>query len=108
MNRTNHTVLWCTLILALGVLLSSCSSLSDIPGTVSGLNPFQQQEETKTTPSETAPSYQENPDAPPAAIWVESKQPALRQQQAVEVNVGDNKKCTTFCALPLRKPPVAN
>lgn len=105
MKQNTHKTLWCTLVLVLGVSLSGCSSLSSMSDTVSGLNPFQQ---TETTPSETAPTNQENPAAPATSIWVESKQPVLRQQQAVEVNVGDNKQCTTFCALPLRKPPVAN
>jgi hypothetical protein len=30
--------------------------------------------------------------------------PAPKAANQVDVNLGDNKKCTTFCALPLRKP----
>lgn len=30
-----------------------------------------------------------------------------KNDKNVEVNLGNNKECTTFCALPLRKPPAA-
>lgn len=38
------------------------------------------------------------------------KKPAsatAKSSKELEVNLGNNKECTTFCALPLRKPPTA-
>lgn len=35
------------------------------------------------------------------------KSSSAKNDKNVEVNLGNNKECTTFCALPLRKPPAA-
>jgi hypothetical protein len=96
------------MVVLLGSLsVSACSNLSDISETVSGaasaVNPFKQQ----TEGSEPAPTNESMPlNAPATSIRVETKPPEPRGQQEVEINVGNNKQCTTFCALPMHKPPL--
>lgn len=109
MKQKFHSTVWCVVVLAAGLSLSGCSSISQMSTTISNLNPFQQQ--TEETPPVTAPANEGTP-APSASIRVEAKPPAKPpaqggRRQEVKVNVGDNKQCTTFCALPVRKPPAA-
>ena len=103
MKHNAPTVFLYTLVLTVSMALSGCSGISD---SISGLNPFQQTEKSATPPT-TAPANQEPPVSSAPSIRVEAKPLAPRQRE-VEVNVGGNKQCTTFCALPMRKPPVAN
>ena len=96
-------VFWCALALAVSVSLSGCSLLPDaVSGTVSNLNPFQQQ--APAPQPEAAPTKEVTPAA---SIRVQAKPPAPpKGAVGLEVNVGNNKQCTTFCAIPMRKPAV--
>lgn len=102
MKQDIRNMFWCTLALAVSVSLSGCSLLPDaVSDTISNLNPFQQQTEV---PSEAAPTKEVVPP-PAASIRVQAKPPAPPKGVAgLEVNVGNNKQCTTFCAIPMRKP----
>lgn len=109
MKMISPRALACMVVLLSGFSLSACSTLTNVSEAVSGaassINPFQQQ--TETGVSEPAPANESVPlNAPPASIRVEAKPPQPKRQQDVEVNLGSNKQCTTFCALPTRKPSV--
>lgn len=106
MKQKSHSTVWCMVVLLAGLSLSGCSSVSQtVSGAVSAVNPFQQQ--TEEAPPEAAPANEGIPVSPASStsIRVETKPPAQGGQQGMEVNVGGNKQCTTFCALPMRKPP---
>lgn len=113
MKQNGRNVFWYTLVLAVGVSLSGCSNLSEtMSSAISSINPFQQRAKeapSAATPPVAAPANEKKTVQPAASIRVEAKPPAPRQRHGeVAVNVGDNKKCTTFCALPMRKPPAAH
>lgn len=95
-----------TLILVAGLSLSACSGFSQrLSNTASAINPFQQQTEDDA-PVMPAPTERTTPNVPSGnSIRVETKPPAPAGAGEVEVNLQGNKACTTFCALPLRKPP---
>lgn len=84
MKTITTRTLVCTVVLMGSLLLPACSTLA--------VNPFKQQTDTET-PATTN-------------IRVETKPPEPKGQQEVGVNVGNNKQCTTFCALPMHKPPL--
>ncbi|WML90371.1 hypothetical protein RCF98_15545 [Thiothrix lacustris] len=110
MKQHTYKALLSTVVLSMGVFLSGCSNISDsLSDSVSGLNPFQQTTESPANVTTPTPSHKEAPDSSSAAgLWVQSKPAAPpKQPEGVDVNVGNNKQCTTFCALPLRKPPAA-
>jgi hypothetical protein len=133
MKQDMRNVFWCTLALAVSVSLSGCSVLPDaLTHSVSSFNPFQQTAVPLPTPYEAAPTKEVAP-APAPSIRVQAQPPARLEPTVVkpkpkvkakvqpkakskaaakpkkaaglEVNVGNNKQCTTFCALPMRKPP---
>ncbi|OQX02205.1 MAG: hypothetical protein BWK73_43490 [Thiothrix lacustris] len=105
MKQDMRNVFWCTLALAVSVSLSGCSVLPDaLTHSVSSFNPFQQTAAPLPTPYEAAPTKEVAP-APAPSIRVQVKPPAPPKGAAgLEVNVGNNKQCTTFCAIPMRKP----
>lgn len=122
MKQTSHGMVYCIMVLVASLSLPACSSISQtVSKATAYVNPFQQQAEE--APPAAAPAEEQAPAAPAASsIRVEKKQPPaapprtqVQQKQQpvaktgkdVEVNLGGNKQCTTFCALPMRKPPAA-
>lgn len=106
-------------LLFLSVLLSGCSTVSEVASDsasmLSGLNPFDSgkpaaEEQAKPVIVEAAPVLEvpesiktENGGFVPVSLT----NPASPQPGEVQATVGHNGQCTTFCALPLRKPPTA-
>ncbi|SEA74428.1 hypothetical protein SAMN05660964_02334 [Thiothrix caldifontis] len=107
MKQTSSQTLAGMLVLLVSLTVSGCANFSEtMVGAVSGINPFKQQTEAEAP--DAAPINEGVPLAEPkSSIRVETKPPEPKGQQEVEVNVGNNKQCTTFCALPLRKPPAS-
>ncbi|UOG90873.1 MAG: hypothetical protein L3K52_11765 [Candidatus Thiothrix sulfatifontis] len=83
-------ILACVAVLLGSLSLSACSTLM--------VNPFKQQTDAESPAPAFAPAT--------TSIRVETKPPEPKGQQEVEINIGNNKQCTTFCALPLRQPPL--
>lgn len=103
-------------LLAVVMSLTGCSTVSDTVSSVtsgsvsvlSNLNPFGADKpatEKASTQEQVAPEQ-----VKPATLLVEAApaEPVKLAQAApqpnVETTIGDNKQCTTFCALPVRKP----
>lgn len=118
MKQTSHGMVYCIMVLVASLSLPACSSISQtVSKATAYVNPFQQQAEE--APPAAAPAEEKAPAAPAASsIRVEKKQPPAapkvsknnsgnKSSKDVEVNLGGNKQCTTFCALPMRKPPAA-
>lgn len=98
MKIISPRTLACIAVLLGSLSLSACSTLAAV-------NPFKQQMDTEG--SESAPANESMPLSTPAtSIRVETKPPEPKGQQEVEVNVGNNVQCTTFCSLPMRQRPV--
>ncbi|EIJ36736.1 hypothetical protein [Thiothrix nivea] len=97
-----------TWVLAMGLSLAGCSGISQqVSDMVTSINPFQQQTEA-AVPATPAPAAQGAPVTPANSLRVQAKPPApTAKTNEMEVNLGNNKQCTTFCALPMRKPPAA-
>lgn len=100
---------WCAIWVCLGVALSGCSTLSDAVSSsaagLSKLNPFAASSSPKTDKAQTVapastPATQKPTEATGKVILV-SAPPA---SATIEATLADNKQCTTFCALPMRKP----
>ena len=101
---------WCAVWVCLGVALSGCSTLSDAASSsvagLSKLNPFAASSSPKSgeaqtvAPASTTPATLKPTEASGKVILV-SAPPA---SATVETTLADNKQCTTFCALPMRKP----
>lgn len=109
---------WRTLVVLTSALLAGCSTVSDIASSSSSaitkLNPFSgdKQENAQAATPATSVTPAAQPDA--TAIRVENQPESTVQLAAaapaastapVQATVGDNEKCTTFCALPLRHKP---
>ncbi len=115
-ERILHIPLLSFTLLITSVFLSGCSTVSDAASgsspVFSNLNPFgsvKPATENQPVPAtDTSPAEQ----ATPTTIRVDSgasasiKMASATHTRAgdVEATVGDNKQCTTFCALPLRRP----
>lgn len=80
--------------------VSGCSTVS---GVASKLNPFSSSK-AGASPEVTPAKSTIRVEAPNAPATVVAGVPAA-PTGAVAVKVGDNDKCTTFCALPVRKHP---
>ncbi len=109
----------CCAALLLAAGLSGCSTVSSVAeksgAMLSHLNPFssspaeaeQQPEPANTTQAQATPAPDAQPvlqvAAAPAPV-PQPPQPAAPKPVEVKAVVGDNAQCTTFCALPLRKP----
>lgn len=110
MKQRCHGWVGVTLVLAMGLSLSACSNISQqVSDMMSSLNPFQQKsEETAPAATPAAPAGQDIPAAPARSYRVEIH-PSTHADgtKDVEVNLEGNRQCTTFCALPMRKPPAA-
>lgn len=100
---------WCAVWVCLGVALSGCSTLSDAASSsvagLSKLNPFAassspKPDEAQTVAPASTPATLKPTEASGKVILV-SAPPA---SATVETTLADNKQCTTFCALPMRKP----
>ena len=108
---------WRIFMVLTSALLAGCSTVSDIASSSSSaitkLNPFSgdKQENAQAATPATSATPVAQPDT--TTIRVEN-QPESTVQLAeaapastapVQATVGDNEKCTTFCALPLRHKP---
>lgn len=101
--------------LLFGLVVVGCSSIAQTGQSVgeglSALNPFKQNQEESAVvpaqPEQVAPTAKPVSDeAPKASIRVDAAPNATPAHKSnMEVNLGDNKQCTTFCALPPRKKP---
>ena len=112
MEKISKIVAGYAAALLLGFALTGCSSFAQTSQAVgdglSRLNPFDQsQEETPSaSPEQTAPTLKPVSDeTPKASIRVEAAPAAPAHKDDLNVNLGENKQCTTFCALPPRKKP---
>lgn len=100
---------WCAVWIFLGVTLSGCSTLSDAASSsaagLSKLNPFAASSTPKPADTQTvAPASTPatlNPTEATGKVILVSAPPA---SATLETTLADNKQCTTFCALPVRKP----
>lgn len=117
MKQKSSFTVWYTVVLIAGLSLSGCSSISQaVSGVTSALTPSQQQSAKEAErPPEPVQTPDPNSQVQKSSILVEGAKPApapvpaapaprVNKEQQVDVNLGDNKQCTTFCALPLRKP----
>lgn len=110
-----HAPLSGSVLLVISMLISGCSTVSDMASSsasmLSDMNPFGAR--SSATEEQSVPAAEVVPvSAPPATIQVENTSPSYFRRVSnvepppvdVDATVGNNKQCTTFCALPLRKP----
>lgn len=115
MEKISKMVAGYAATLLLGLVVVGCSSIAQtgqsVGDSLSALNPFKQSQEESTVappqPEQVAPAAKPVSDeTPKASIRVDAAPNAAPAHKSnMEVNLGDNKQCTTFCALPPRKKP---
>ena len=116
MKKISKIVAGYATVLFFSLSLSGCSLFSQTSEAagdgLSKVNPFSQQQAAPapvaSQPEQAAPVAKPlEQEAPKPSIRVEAAPaaPADQKKSGVAVNLGDNKQCTTFCALPMHRKP---
>ena len=110
MQRDFKVPAWYAVWIFLGLMLSGCSTLSDVASTsaagIAKLNPFASNaaksvDGQSVAPAST-PTTQKSTATGGKLLLVST--PPVPAAVEVEATLAGNKECTTFCALPVRQP----